>query len=370
MTEAVATTRLLMTADAVGGVWQYATDLARGLAAHGIETVLAVMGPSPSEAQRTAAAKIPGLTLLDTGLPLDWTADSADDVLRAGEAVAALAERHEVDLVHLNTPALAAEASFPVPVVAVAHSCVATWWSAVKGGVLPEDFAWRTALVRAGLHAADRVAAPSAAFAAATHAAYKLAASPAAIHNGRRPLTLPQAAPHDFAFTAGRLWDEGKNLAVLDRAAARLGVPLRAAGPTRGPNGASIDLVHVHRLGNLDEARLGRWLAARPVFVSAARYEPFGLAVLEAAMAGCALVLSDIPTFRELWADSAMFVSPDDDRGFARAVQSLIEDGHERARLGYLAKQRAQLYSTEAMAAATADLYRSLVSVDAARAAA
>src|SRR5687768_4749017 len=36
MTEPAATTRILMTADAVGGVWQYATDLARGLAAHGV----------------------------------------------------------------------------------------------------------------------------------------------------------------------------------------------------------------------------------------------------------------------------------------------------------------------------------------------
>jgi glycosyltransferase involved in cell wall biosynthesis len=51
-------------------------------------------------------------------------------------------------------------------------------------------------------------------------------------------------------------------------------------------------------------------LAERPVFVSASRYEPFGLAVLEAARAGCALLLSDIPTFRELWAGAAAFVRP------------------------------------------------------------
>ncbi len=30
-----------------------------------------------------------------------------------------------------------------------------------------------------------------------------------------------------------------------------------------------------------------------------ARYEPFGLSVLEAALSGCALVLGDIPSLRE-----------------------------------------------------------------------
>lgn len=363
-------TRILMTADAVGGIWQYATDLARGLAGHGIETILAVAGPPPTPAQRALAEAIPGLELVDTGLPLDWTAGTAAEIGRAGDAMAALAEHHAVDLVHLNSPALAAEASFPAPVVAVAHSCVATWWAAVRGGSLPADFAWRTALVHAGLHAADQVAAPSAAFAAATQAAYALPERPAVIHNGRRPLALPRVPAHDFAFTAGRLWDEGKNLSVLDRAAARLSVPLRAAGPTEGPNGACIDLVYIHRLGSLDEADLGYWLAARPVFVSAARYEPFGLAVLEAATAGCPLVLSDIPTFRELWEDAAIFVSPDDDDGFARAIQALIEDNHERARLGCAASQRAARYSTAAMAVATVELYRSLLGAQAERAAA
>ena len=75
--------RILMTTDAVGGVWTYALDLARGLAALDIETVLAAMGPDPDAAQADAARWIPGLTLIATGLPLDWTAGTRDELLRA-----------------------------------------------------------------------------------------------------------------------------------------------------------------------------------------------------------------------------------------------------------------------------------------------
>ena len=61
----------------------------------------------------------------------------------------------------------------------------------------------------------------------------------------------------------------------------------RAAGALRGPHGETApELAHLHALGSLHEAEIGRWLASRPVFVSAARYEPFGLGVLEAATAG------------------------------------------------------------------------------------
>ncbi|TFI58318.1 glycosyltransferase [Sphingomonas parva] len=350
-----------MTADAVGGVWQYSTELAAGLAQLGIETVLAVMGPSPSEAQRNAAMRIPGLTLVDTGLALDWLAENRSALRRAGSAIRELAEDHEVDVIQLNTPALAGAVRFDRPVVAVQHSCVATWWEAVQGTPLPQDFTWRTKLVRTGLHAADAVVTPTAAFGAAVQRRYDLPEAPRTVHNGRTPLRIDRGAPHDFVFTAGRLWDRGKNLGTIDAAAARLGVPVHAAGPVRGPHGEEVVFDNIHCLGALDESELGRWLTARPVFVSAALYEPFGLAVLEAAAAGCPLILSDIPTFRELWDGVARFVAPRDEAGFTRAIAELVGDDFERAVMGKAARDRAARFTPEAMAAQMASIYRSLL---------
>jgi glycosyltransferase involved in cell wall biosynthesis len=342
---------LLMTADAVGGVWSYALDLVRGLAAHGTRVTLAVLGPAPDSAQRAAAATLPNLALEVTGLPLDWMAEEPRAVRASAEAVAALAAGVGADVVQLNGPALAS-VRYPCPVVGVCHSCVATWWAAVRGGALPEDFRWRPALLADGYAAADALIAPSRAFAAATQAAYGLPRVPVVVHNGRR------AGPRGdrlggFAFSAGRLWDEGKDAATLDRAAARLRSPVLAAGPTEGPNGAAVALPHLRRLGTLDEAAMRSWLARGPVFVSTARYEPFGLSVLEAAQAGCALVLSDIPTFRELWDGAAAFVPPGDDAGFAAAIDNLFRDREHRAALRVAAGERARRYSLLAMAAGT-----------------
>jgi glycosyltransferase involved in cell wall biosynthesis len=353
--------KVLVTADAVGGVWQYSIDLARGLSALDIEVVVALMGPSPSEQQLGSLADLPGLKLIDTGLPLDWLAEDASSIAAAGEGIAALAAKLDADLVHLNMPALAATADFSVPVVAVQHSCVATWWEAVHGTDLPKDFAWRTGLVSRGLARADVVVTPSSAFGEATRRRYGLVRSPEIVHNGRTPLKLPEAAPHDFVFTAGRLWDEAKNLKTLDGAAGRIGVPVHVAGPVRGPNGTAALFDNLHCLGTLSEEELGRWLAARPVFVSAALYEPFGLAVLEAAAAGCPLILSDIPTFRELWGNVAIFVDPRDERGFSDAIATLVGDDFQRGLMGRAAKERASLFTPAAMAAQMADIYRKLV---------
>lgn len=353
--------RILMTADAVGGVWQYSTELARALSADGIDVRLAVLGPSPTPCQREMVADISGIQLVDTGLPLDWLAADRYSLAAAGRAIAHLADEHDVDLVHLNTPALACGQSFSVPVVAVFHSCVASWWDAVHGGALPNDFRWRTEMLQQGLRAADRVIAPSAAIADQAKRLYGLLRVPEVIPNGRTPIVQTPGARHDFAFTAGRLWDEGKNLHTLDRAAACLAIPFRAAGPTHGPAGGEIKFRHLHALGELSEPALAQWLAAQPVFVSAARYEPFGLAVLEAAQAGCPLVLSDIPTFRELWDGAAMFVAPDDAAGFAAAVDSLIGDGARRLALGQAARERAERYSVDAMASKMRSLYARLV---------
>ncbi|USI73852.1 glycosyltransferase family 4 protein [Sphingomonas morindae] len=349
--------RLLMTADAVGGVWQYAADLARALRPLGIETVIALLGPAPTPGQR---AELGDIRLIETGLPLDWLCDGPTPVLAAGEAVAALAAAERVDIVQLNMPTLLAEARFPCPVVAVTHGCVATWWAAARATPLSPAYRWHERLTARGLARADRVVAPSAAYGAIVARHYDLP-RPATVPNGRRPLRVVPGARHDCVFTAGRLWDEVKNARTLDAVAARLAVPFHAAGAAIGPHGETITLQHLHPLGLLDEAGIAARLAPRPIFVSAATFEPFGLAVLEAAAAGCALVLSDIPTFRELWSGAALFVDPHDEDGFVAAIDSLIGDDRHRVEAGEAARAAAGRYTPAAMAAGMAALIRGLL---------
>lgn len=354
--------RLLMTADAVGGVWTYALDLAAGLARRGVETVLAVPGPPPTPDQITEAARIPGMRVVPLPLPLEWLANSAAEVEASGRALLRLSRETSAGIVHLNAPGPAAATAFDVPLVIACHSCLATWWRTVRGGPMPADFRWRTELVSRAYHAADLLVAPSASFAAATQAAYGLPRAPLVVHNGRRPVASRGAPPGEcVAFTAGRLWDEGKDAATLDRAAALLPFPLLAAGPVQGPNGARLDASRLRLLGRLSTAEIARWLSMRPIFVSAARYEPFGLAVLEAAQAGCALVLADTAGFRELWGDAAIFVAPGDASGFADALRNLAEDRERRGALGVAAQERAGWYSIDAQVDAMLEAYRPLL---------
>lgn len=350
--------RTLLTADAAGGVWQYTLDLARALADQDVEPIIAVLGPSPTRDQQASAV---GIRVIATELPLDWLCGDAAPVLAAGDAIARLAAREEVDCVQLNMPTLGARAKFGMPVVAVAHGCVSTWWDAAHGEPLAPDYLWHRDLMGQGLRAADLVVAPTAAYGAIIARHYGLTEAPAIVHNGRRSQQLdPAPAIADHVFTAGRLWDRVKNACVLDRIAARLAVPFLAAGPIEGPHGETIRLEALHLLGTLDERAIAERLARRPVFVSAARFEPFGLAVLEAASAGCALVLSDIPTFRELWGGIATFVPADDDRAFADAIERIIADEPRRVALGEAARERASGYVPAATGLAMAQIYRRL----------
>ena len=352
---------VLMTADAVGGVWQYALDLTRGLTERGATVTLAVLGPEPDSEKSRAAGAIEGCRVAVTRLPLDWMAGSAREVTDSSEELASLAAFTGADVVHLHSAALAATGEFTAPTVAVCHSCVSTWWNAVGTGPLPDEFGWQRDLMAAGLRKADALLAPTAAFADVTARAYGLQSAPAVVPNGRRsrpPSPDLDAAP--FVFTAGRLWDRAKNVATLDRVAARLSVPVLAAGALQGPNGDSVRVEAIHTLGQLADAAVGAQLDRWPIFVSLARFEPFGLAVLEAAQAGCPLVLADIPTFRELWDGAAHFVPADDDGAIAAAIDRLAADGEARRRLGAAASQRSARYTVGAMTEGVLAVYRSL----------
>ncbi len=351
--------QILMTADAVGGVWQYATDLAAELGAAGHSVTLAVLGPRPSAIQREQAEAFAGLRLVETGLPLDWLSHGPEPVREAAEAIARLAADSLADVVHCNMPSLAGAADFAMPVVAVTHGCLATWWQAARREPLPQSYRWHRELTRRGLLIADAVVSPSASFADIIQRAYELPARPLAVHNGRRPLATGEgsASRINAALTVGRLWDDVKNAGVLDQAAGLMQQPFLAAGPLRGPHGEEFSPRHLRALGRLESAELATLLGLRPVFVSAATFEPFGLAVLEAAAAGCPLLLSDIPPFRELWGGAALFADPADPVAIADAIGSVLDNKGKATSLGQAAAERADRYTPTAAAQAMERIY-------------
>ncbi|WP_424811378.1 glycosyltransferase family 4 protein [Roseococcus sp. YIM B11640] len=352
-------TSILLTTDAVGGVWTHTLDLARGLVARNVEVTLAVLGPRPTPAQ-AEAARAAGCRLHITDLPLDWMGADDKALEAAGAALGSLAESSGAGIVHLNSPALAASLDLRIPLVVGCHSCVATWWETMRDTTPPEEFARQRALVAAGYAVADALVAPSRSFARMTEAHYGLRRQPWVVPNGRPPRTMTNGV-RDGVLAAGRLWDEAKNIALLDRIAPRLAAPILVAGPLAAPHGRSAAFPKLWHLGALDSGEMARCYAANGIFVSPARYEPFGLAVLEAAQAGCALVLSDISSFREIWGDAAIYVAPEDDEGFLQALQMLCADPALRVQRGGAAYRRASLYTDDAMVEGMLNLYRDVL---------
>lgn len=351
--------RVLMTADAVGGVWGYTLDLARALIARGVAVDLAVMGPAPSPAQRAdaAAAGVPPVVL---PYRLEWMDDPWRDVDEAGRALLDLARTRRPDVVHLNGFCHAA-LPWPAPVVTVAHSCVRSWWRAVHGTDAPPSFDEYRRRVTRGLQAAAMVVAPSAAMLRALDREYTVTRPSRVIANGRGFMRLPAVEREPIVLAAGRLWDEAKNIAALCAAAAEFSWPLFVAGDDRDPQGRRAAPSGGRHIGTLPPERLAEWYARASIYALPARYEPFGLSILEAAASGCALVLGDIDSLRENWDGAALFVNPDDRPAIAAAIQSLIDDPARRRQLAYAASARAAGFTADRMAAGYLDVYASLV---------
>ncbi|WP_209443241.1 glycosyltransferase family 4 protein [Falsiroseomonas frigidaquae] len=334
--------RVLMTVDAVGGVWRYGVDLCRALNGAGVEVLLVCLGPAPNAGQRAevAALRATHLQLLDA--PLDWMVEDP-------AALAALPGQLEdlaagCDLLHLNLPTQAAGLGGRRPVVAVSHSCVVTWWAMMRGTPLPKGWAWQKALNARGLARADAVVAPSMSHAAALREAYALACPVHVVPNAVE--AAPQAAGlrESFVLAAGRWWDEGKGAALLDAAAARSTLPVLAAGDCDGPGGPGFEFRHARTLGPLTHTALRGLMQRCAIFASPSQYEPFGLAALEAAQGGAPLLLAEIPTYREIWDGAALFAR--DAPGFAATIDALFADAPLRAALGAQARARAERYTS------------------------
>lgn len=343
--------RVLMTTDAVGGVWTYATQLARGLRLRGVRVTLATMGPAPTPEQRREAASI-GIDLHVGDFKLEWTQDPWADVERAGAWLLDLSQRMHPDVVHLNGYCHAA-LDWQAPTVVVAHSCVCSWWRAVKGKPAPASWDRYRHAVERGLRAAGCVVAPTRAMLEFLRSEYRFNSPSQVIFNGGGDSPAVKGEKLPIVFSAGRVWDEAKNIAALDAAAARVLWPVYVAGEDRP--GASTG--GARRLGRLAAPDLAEWMGRASIYASPARYEPFGLSILEAASAGCALVLGDIPTLGELWDGAAEFVDPGDSLALADCINSLIRNQPRRERLAERARDRARRYTADRMTAAYHALY-------------
>lgn len=349
-------TRVLMTLDAVGGIARYTLDLARALGEWRIETLLVGFGPRPSPELERECREMPGVGLAWTDEPLDWMVESEAAYHDCAATLMLLADAWEPDVLHLNVPSQAAALPLGPPVVVSAHSCTATWWTAVRGSPPPAEWDWRMRLHAAGLTRADVVIAPSQSHGVLLSQIYGAMPTLRTIYNATRPCDTPRPE-QAFALSVGRWWDEAKNLATLEAAAAQADAPILIAGPLAAPGGESRRPEHVQALGSLSKTEVRDLMLRASVFAAPCRYEPFGLAVLEAASTGAPLVLGDIPTFRELWDGAALFVDPDDPGALADAVDALVEDPDKRCVLGELARSRSQLFAPDRQAAATISAY-------------
>jgi len=357
--ESVRPCKVLMTADTFGGVWVYALDLIESLANYGVEVVLVTMGERLSRSQAAQIASLHNVRLYETPYRLEWMNDPWRDVDLCGRYLLEIEAHTCPDVVHINGYAHAA-LPFEVPVLVVGHSCVYSWFRAVHRCGPGAEWLEYFRAVRHGLAAADLVTAPTRTMLKWLGEIYGPFRAAEHVYNGRA-FTHACRPKEPLIFSAGRLWDDAKNISALDYVAASLPWPIHIAGEKRHPDGRVADFSNVHMLGMLSPEEVASRMSAASIFVLPSRYEPFGLSALEAAICGCALVLGDIPSLREVWGEAALYAASDDPDAITYQIRRLIDDPDLLAFYAAKAARRAGFFTVERMAAGYMRLYGELL---------
>ncbi len=349
-----------MTADTIGGVWTYALELTRELGKSGVEVSLATMGSPLDARQRSQAESLGNLMLHESGFKLEWMQDPWEDIEEAGRWLMDLERMEAPDIIHLNGYV---HASLPwkAPVLVVGHSCVYSWHEAVMGAVPSESWERYRREVTRGLRSAGLVATPTGAMLDMLMHHYGEFQAAPPVYNGRIADEFQPREKEPIIMAAGRVWDEAKNLRALERLTGNGMWPVVIAGECAHPDGGEVCLEGVRCLGKLSSRKLADWLGKASIFTLPARYEPFGYCALEAGLAGCALILGDIPSFREIWGKAALYVPPDNPDQLEATVRRLIEHDSLRILLGKRARAKALEFSPERMGNDYLRLYEMLI---------
>jgi glycogen synthase len=352
--------RILMTGDAMGGVWTYVLELTRCLKQYGIEVDLATMGAPLTRTQQHEAAAIDNLTVHESVFKLEWMDDPWDDLDRAGEWLLGLEQILSPDLVHLNTY-VHGVLSWQAPMLIVGHSCVLSWWQAVQGVAAPPSWEPYRRAVQRGLQAAAVVICPSRSMLNSLDRHYGNVIDGRVIFNGIKPAPFKATAVKmPYIFAAGRLWDEAKNIKALETVAPKLDWPIFIAGDINHPGGDKMHTRYLKLLGRLPSTEMNRWLSRAAIYSLPAFYEPFGLSILEAALSKCALVLGDIESLREIWGGHALFVKPNDLEELFFVLNNLINNEELRLHMARQARRRGLELDSSLMTKAYVDVYAEL----------
>jgi glycogen(starch) synthase len=317
--------RVLLTTDTIGGVWTFTKDLTAELLAQGNAVALISFGrvPSPSQLAWCGAREAQygdDFVYAPSTAPLEWMNDNQSAYTMAISTILNVVEKFSPNLIHSNQFCFG---SLPlaIPVLVTAHSDVLSWAEAcLPNGLEPSP--WLTqykSLVHRGLTDASAVVAPTRWMLDALRNNFTFTASAHVILNGRSLLPAIEGESRRVqAVSVGRLWDKAKNLALL--AEVESPMPIFIAGELSHEDApAPAHPESLRMLGVLDEKDLLRVFHTSSVYIAPSLYEPFGLAPLEAALCGCAVLAQDIPSLREVWGDGALYFRD------ATALSSLLE---------------------------------------------
>ncbi|MGB8705461.1 MAG: glycosyltransferase family 4 protein [Gillisia sp.] len=350
-----------MTTDTLGGVWTYSLDMCKALQPYNVEVYLVSLGKLPGLQQQNDANAIKNIHLYSRNYHLEWMENPWQDVMKTQHWLEELYDEIQPDLVQLNNFTFFKN---PVccPVILVYHSCVQTWWKAVKKHRAPATWDRYTKWVQKSLNSSNLVVAPTEAMLKSALKTHGFSTEAKVIYNGRDLEVSESTGKKEFILCAGRIWDEAKNLNILSRIAEDLPWPVYVAGNAVNPNtGEKANIKNVRFLGELTSKELQLWMQQASIFLSPVKYEPFGLAILEAAASGCALALNDIDTLRELWDEAAEFFNAEDVSEIKESLIKIIEDPAYLQQLSSEARERAKEFNLEKAGEKYYQLYRNLI---------
>ncbi len=358
--------RILMTTDTVGGVWTFARQLSWELLASGCHVALVSVGRPPSEAQMKSIGAQSArwgaqFRFAALAAPLEWMDENERAYTDAAPLLMDVAMSFGADLI-LSSQYCFGALPFDGPKIVVAHSDVLSWAKACRQQALPPS-QWLKSycqLVGQGLSEADAIVAPTRWMLHALEQHFCISGEPHVIYNGR---SIPPFAPGEQrqiqAVAAGRLWDEAKNLVLLTEL--DLTLPMFIAGEGgRYPSGPQLRSGNAVLVGRLEEEEILSLFRKSAIYICPSKYEPFGLAPLEAALSGCAIVANDIPSLREVWDDAALFF--DDAHSLSALLKRLSQSDCELNAARKHARRRASHFTAGRMAGAYLELFRSLLS--------